>query len=250
MPLSVKRGGQILGLWNFVIGMTWVSSQELLHKLTEVQNLEKMEAGSLIPPGIWTLADVLQYGRDKRVCPYFAIRRMVLRLHSAAYLDWQLLDALCRCNNIFFPLPAGSQGRGASFEGDVEGFYRRVWWGSQHRYVNVELVIFFMNYYIWADNVCIESLSIDLTRPMLDSAARSVGKLGEKIDEWVDAASSAYDRMTFPWRIKTTDAAKLQDEYAKLVEGLQEDIDDTDGFMANPREIFKTSIIPLFTYFR
>ena len=33
------------------------------------------------------------------------------------------------------------------------------------------------------DNVCIESLSIDLTRPMLDSAARSVGKLAEKIDE-------------------------------------------------------------------
>jgi len=67
------------------------------------------------------------------------------------------------------------------------------------------------------DNVCIESLSIDLTRPMLDSAARSVGKLGEKIEE-----------------IKTTDAAKLQDEYAKLVEGLQDAVEDTDGFMANP----------------
>lgn len=34
-----------------------------------------------------------------------------------------------------------------------------------------------------ADNVCIESLSIDLTRPMLDSAARSVVKLGDKIEE-------------------------------------------------------------------
>jgi DNA excision repair protein ERCC-2 len=70
------------------------------------------------------------------------------------------------------------------------------------------------------DNVCIESLSIDLTRPMLDSAARSVVKLGEKIEE-----------------IKKTDAAKLQDEYAKLVEGLQEsaaDAADEDAFMANP----------------
>lgn len=36
-----------------------------------------------------------------------------------------------------------------------------------------------------ADNVCIESLSIDLTRPMLDSAARSITKLGEKIEELV-----------------------------------------------------------------
>jgi len=35
------------------------------------------------------------------------------------------------------------------------------------------------------DNVCIESLSIDLTRPMLESATRSVTKLGDKIDEWV-----------------------------------------------------------------
>lgn len=56
-----------------------------------------------------------------------------------------------------------------------------------------------------SDNVCIESLSIDLTRPMLDSAARSVNKLNDKIAE-----------------IKETDAKKLEDEYAKLVEGLQE----------------------------
>ena len=38
-----------------------------------------MEPGNLIPPGIWTLADVLQYGRDKKVCPYFLVRRMVSR---------------------------------------------------------------------------------------------------------------------------------------------------------------------------
>lgn len=39
-------------------------------------------------------------------------------------------------------------------------------------------------------------------------------------------------------RIKTTDAAKLQDEYAKLVEGLQDDdadAADEDIVMGNPR---------------
>jgi hypothetical protein len=44
-------------------------------------------------------------------------------------------------------------------------------------------------------------------------------------------------RILKPIRIKTTDAAKLQDEYAKLVEGLQEslsDQNDTDPFMGNP----------------
>ena len=38
-------------------------------------------------------------------------------------------------------------------------------------------------------------------------------------------------------RVKKTDAAKLQDEYAKLVEGLQEATAETtpeDAFMANP----------------
>jgi hypothetical protein len=37
-----------------------------------------------------------------------------------------------------------------------------------------------------------------------------------------------------PFRIKKTDASKLQDEYAKLVEGLQEAQDEEDTFMTNP----------------
>lgn len=35
-------------------------------------------------------------------------------------------------------------------------------------------------------------------------------------------------------RIKKTDASKLQDEYAKLVEGLQEANNDEDAFVSNP----------------
>lgn len=36
-----------------------------------------LEPGNLIPAGIWTLEDVLQHGREKGVCPYFSVRRMV-----------------------------------------------------------------------------------------------------------------------------------------------------------------------------
>jgi len=102
----------------------------------------------------------------------------------------------------------------------------------------------FTSNHVETDNVCIESLSIDLTRPMLDSAARSVGKLGERIEEWV---------LSPPWsalfkilrRIKITDAAKLQDEYVKLVEGLQEAVDDdNDSFMSNPGRV------PLWVFIR
>jgi DNA excision repair protein ERCC-2 len=68
--------------------------------------------------------------------------------------------------------------------------------------------------------VCIESLSIDLTRPMLDSAWRSVNDLAEKVEER-----------------KKTDNSKLQEEYARLVEGLQEgasDNQEAESFMSNP----------------
>lgn len=41
------------------------------------KGLNALEPGSLVPPGIWTLADVQQYGRENTLCPYFAIRRMV-----------------------------------------------------------------------------------------------------------------------------------------------------------------------------
>lgn len=46
-------------------------------------------------------------------------------------------------------------------------------------------IVFMQDDTLRTDNVCIESLSIDLTRPMLDSAVRSVTKLGEKIEESV-----------------------------------------------------------------
>lgn len=59
--------------------------------------------------------------------------------------------------------------------------------------------------YSQPDNVCIESLSIDLTRPMLDSAARSVGKLSEKIDERVSSprGMTKYDRAFLESRQQT-----------------------------------------------
>ncbi|KAF8636708.1 hypothetical protein AX17_003511 [Amanita inopinata Kibby_2008] len=150
------------------------------------ENLGKLPPGSLVPPGIWTLADVIEYGHEKGICPYFAVRRMMPFVDVIIYSFHYLLD------------PKVADQVSSELSKDA-------------------IVVFDEAHNI--DNVCIESLSIDLTRPMLDSAARSVGKLGEKIDD-----------------IKTTDAARLQDEYAKLVEGLQEAAEqrDTDEFMTNP----------------
>ena len=69
------------------------------------------------------------------------------------------------------------------------------------------------------DNVCIESLSLDITEDSLRKATRGANNLDRKITE-----------------MKSTDAAKLQDEYNKLVEGLRGagEARDEDAFMANP----------------
>ncbi|KAF8831299.1 hypothetical protein HHX47_DHR1000748 [Lentinula edodes] len=151
------------------------------------ENLGKLEPGNLVPRGIMTLADVLQHGRVNTTCPYFTVRRMLPFVDIVIYSFHYLLD------------PKVAEQVSKEMSKDA-------------------IVVFDEAHNI--DNVCIESLSIDLTRPMLDSAARSIGKLSDKIEE-----------------IKVTDAAKLQNEYAKLVEGLQEgseDPEDNDGFMTTP----------------
>lgn len=69
------------------------------------------------------------------------------------------------------------------------------------------------------DNVCIESLSTDITKDSLIKATKGADNLEKEIA-----------------RMKTTDKEKLQNEYAKLVEGLREaeEARDEDAFMSNP----------------
>lgn len=69
------------------------------------------------------------------------------------------------------------------------------------------------------DNVCIESLSTDITEDSLRRATRGAQNLETKISE-----------------MKDSDSEKLQNEYAKLVEGLrdQDEARQEDAFMSNP----------------
>jgi DNA excision repair protein ERCC-2 len=69
------------------------------------------------------------------------------------------------------------------------------------------------------DNVCIESLSTDITEDSLRKATRGAQNLETKISE-----------------MKDSDSEKLQNEYAKLVEGLrdQDEARQEDAFMSNP----------------
>ena len=69
------------------------------------------------------------------------------------------------------------------------------------------------------DNVCIESLSTDITVDSLRKATRGAQNLDRKINE-----------------MRETDQQQLQDEYEKLVEGLRgaDEGRQEDAFMSNP----------------
>ena len=78
------------------------------------------------------------------------------------------------------------------------------------------------------DNVCIESLSTDITEDSLRKATRGAQNLEAKINDMRDS-----------------DEKKLQDEYEKLVEGLRgaDEARQEDAFMSNPG----TSLIQIYT---
>lgn len=75
------------------------------------------------------------------------------------------------------------------------------------------------------DNVCIESLSTDITEDSLRKATRGAQNLENRIAQMRD-----------------TDQEQLQNEYQKLVQGLR-DADEArqeDAFMANPGKLHLT----------
>lgn len=69
------------------------------------------------------------------------------------------------------------------------------------------------------DNVCIESMSCVLSRRSLERCNQGLDKLADRVAE-----------------VKRTDAARLQQEYNRLVQGLREAsaARETDTILANP----------------
>ncbi|KAF8421473.1 hypothetical protein EV426DRAFT_609352 [Tirmania nivea] len=150
------------------------------------ENLYLKEPHNLIPPGVYTFDGLLKYCEQEKTCPYFTARRMMPYLNVIIYSYHYLLD----------PQIAERVSKELSKEC---------------------IVVFDEAHNI--DNVCIESLSLDITEESLRRASRGATNLEKKITE-----------------MKATDAEKLTHEYQKLVEGLQA-IDDgrqEDSFMTSP----------------
>lgn len=93
-----REAVRTLDQWSSVTGMRYLSFLPRLEVKDAMpwQNLGQLEPGALISPGIWTLADVLQHGRDNGTCPYFIVRRMVG--YASASQGWSIFTiVLTRC---------------------------------------------------------------------------------------------------------------------------------------------------------
>lgn len=134
------------------------------------ENLYNIEVEDYLPKGVYSFERLIKYCEERKLCPYFIVRRMISLCNIIIYSYHYLLD----------PKIAERVSREMSKDG---------------------IVIFDEAHNI--DNVCIESLSLDLTNDVLKRATKGANALENRIEE-----------------VRRIDAQKLQDEYDKLVQGL------------------------------
>lgn len=132
--------------------------------------------------GIYSLSDMKALGLQRGWCPYFTSRRLVSLANVVVYNYQYLLD----------PKIAGMVSR------EIPGN---------------SIVCFDEGHNI--DNICIEALSCEVDKRMLQAASSSVNKLQHAVS-----------------KMEKTDSKRLNDEYTRLVEGLASsygDMGDRDG---------------------
>ncbi|XP_009471923.1 PREDICTED: TFIIH basal transcription factor complex helicase XPD subunit [Nipponia nippon] len=139
-----------------------------------------------IPYGIYNLDDLKAHGRQKGWCPYFLARYSILHANIVVYSYHYLLD----------PKIADLVSK---------------------ELAKKSVVVFDEAHNI--DNVCIDSMGVNITRRTLDRCQTNVATLQATIQ-----------------KIKETDARRLAEEYRRLVEGLREAsmARETDLYLANP----------------
>lgn len=111
---------------------------------------ERTGAEALLPPGVYTLHDLREFGREKGWCPYFLARHMISFANVVVYNYQYMID------------PKVSQMVSRELEREC-------------------IVVFDEAHNI--DNVCIEALSVNLTAGILNAASvRNLPKLKQAID--------------------------------------------------------------------
>ncbi|XP_055956852.1 general transcription and DNA repair factor IIH helicase subunit XPD [Patella vulgata] len=139
-----------------------------------------------LPAGIYSLDDLKEYGRLKNFCPYFLARYALLHANVIIYSYYYLLD----------PKIAEQVSK---------------------ELAKKSVVVFDEAHNI--DNVCIESMSVKMSKRTLERCSANIETLDRHIK-----------------RVKDGDEKKLREEYHRMVEGLREANEqrETDVILANP----------------
>ncbi|XP_052742411.1 general transcription and DNA repair factor IIH helicase subunit XPD [Bicyclus anynana] len=141
---------------------------------------------SMLPYGVYTMDDLKQYGADRNWCPYFLSRFAIIHAEIVVYSYHYLLD------------PKIAE--------------------VVSKELHKEAVVVFDEAHN-IDNVCIDSLSVKLTRRTIDKSTQALQTLEKAVAQ-----------------LKQDDAERLTHEYEQMVEGLREAAAarDTDMILANP----------------
>ncbi|TKR64288.1 hypothetical protein L596_024850 [Steinernema carpocapsae] len=140
----------------------------------------------VLPKGVWNLQDLRKWGQSSGICPYFVARQAVNKAEIVIYSYHYILD----------PKIAELVSKDFSEK---------------------SCVVFDEAHNI--DNVCIESMSVTMTRKTVDRCANNLQALEQHVQ-----------------KLKEQNNDRLQDEYQKLVEGLRrvEEQRIEDRAWANP----------------
>ena len=123
------------------------------------EDLEDLPTGKDIPSGVYTLEQLKEYGVKRGICPYYLARRAMKRASVIIYSFHYLLD------------PKIAELISKDLSRDA-------------------IIVFDEAHNI--DNVCIESMSIDLTRGMLDAGFRALDSLADKLVLYVHVVLWTY----------------------------------------------------------
>jgi DNA excision repair protein ERCC-2 len=150
-----------------------------------------------LKPGVYTIEELKEYGKEHKLCPYFLARMAIQSANVVIYNYHYLLD------------PKVAEMVSKTITKDA-------------------IIVFDEAHNI--DNICIEALSVDLNRSILDASSKSLKALEDIV---TDISANSKDR--------------LEEEYKALVEGLREaNINRiSDNILSNPvlpDDIFQEAI--------
>uniref|UniRef100_A0A915LAG4 DNA 5'-3' helicase n=1 Tax=Romanomermis culicivorax TaxID=13658 RepID=A0A915LAG4_ROMCU len=150
------------------------------------ENFEMNGRESILPSGVYNLDDLKEYGKSKGWCPYFVARQAVQRAKIVVYSYHYLLDPKI-AELVSKNLPKKS------------------------------VIVFDEAHNI--DNVCIEAMSVTLTKRTMDKCQENLKTLNRIVNN-----------------VKETNVDQLKEEYERMVQGLKEaqQLRENDQILANP----------------